>query len=81
MVSFGGEPGPSRTNRRCATMRRMTRKPNPTSDDPAQSERFREAARELGPDETGEAFERAFKKVARQKQSENAPSSDRTKEP
>jgi hypothetical protein len=33
-------------------------------DDPAQSKRFREAARELGPDETGEAFERAFMHVS-----------------
>jgi hypothetical protein len=29
-----------------------------------QSERFKETARELGVDETGEAFEKAFKKVS-----------------
>ena len=49
-------------------------KPAPPHDDPAQSERFREAARELGPDETGEAFERAFKKVAR-REKEREPTS------
>lgn len=38
-------------------------KPSTPRDDPEQSKRFAEAARELGPDETGEAFERAFKKV------------------
>ena len=32
--------------------------------DPEQSARFLEAAREAGVDETGEAFERAFEKVA-----------------
>lgn len=32
--------------------------------DPAQSARFIEAAREAGVDETGEAFERAFDRVA-----------------
>jgi hypothetical protein len=43
----------------------MTDKPTPPRDDPAQSKRFIDMARELGSDETGEAFERAFKKVAR----------------
>lgn len=33
-------------------------------DDPEQSKRFIEAARELSTDETGKAFERAFKRVA-----------------
>ena len=32
--------------------------------DPAQSERFLKAARQAGVDETGEAFERAFEKIA-----------------
>jgi hypothetical protein len=41
----------------------MPRKPKPKPDDPAQSKRFIEAAREHGTDETGEAFERAFEKV------------------
>jgi hypothetical protein len=34
-------------------------------DDSEQSRRFIDMARELGADETGEAFDRAFKKVAR----------------
>jgi hypothetical protein len=38
-------------------------KPKPKLTDKEQSERFKEAARELGVDETGAAFERAFKKV------------------
>ena len=45
----------------------MPRKPNPPPDDPAESKRFIDMARELGADEsdTGrEAFERTFKKVA-----------------
>jgi hypothetical protein len=40
-------------------------KPRPpkNADDKAQSERFIETARELGADDSGEKFERAFKKV------------------
>ena len=34
-------------------------------DDPEQSKRFIDMARELEPDETGEAFDKAFKTVAR----------------
>jgi hypothetical protein len=47
----------------------MARKPAPTPkrdakpDDPAQSKRFIEAAREVGADETEEGALRAFKKV------------------
>ena len=37
--------------------------------DPAQSERFLEAARQAGVDKTGEASERAFDKVARPRKS------------
>jgi hypothetical protein len=51
----------------------MPRKPNPKSDDPAQSKRFIEAARELETDETGEAFERVFKKVVPAKQPRPQP--------
>ena len=36
---------------------------HPTSPDKAQLDRFKQIARELGCDETGEAFERAFAKV------------------
>ena len=39
-------------------------KPKPKFTDKAESERFIEAARKLGIEETGEAFERAFTKVA-----------------
>ncbi len=49
----------------------MPRKPKPTRDDPAESKRFIDMARELGADEseTGrEAFERAFRKVVPAKQ-------------
>jgi hypothetical protein len=38
-------------------------KPKPKLTDKAQSERFIEAARKLGVEETGETFERAFSKV------------------
>jgi hypothetical protein len=41
----------------------MPRKPKPPPDDPEQSKRFIEAAREAGTDESPEAFERVFKKV------------------
>jgi hypothetical protein len=34
-----------------------------TRDNPEQSRRFEETARELGTDESGKAFERVFKKV------------------
>jgi len=45
----------------------MTAKSTPKPDDPEQSRRFVEMARELGPDETGEKFDRAFKKIAQPK--------------
>ena len=35
----------------------------PKPDDPEQSKRFVETARELEADETGEAFQRAFEKI------------------
>jgi hypothetical protein len=41
----------------------MGRKPNPKPDDPKQSKRFIEAARENETDETGKAFDRLFKKA------------------
>jgi hypothetical protein len=46
----------------------MPRKPKPQSDDPAQSKRFIDMAREVAADETEkgrEAFEQTFKKVVR----------------
>ncbi len=45
----------------------MPSKPKPAPDDPAQSKRFMDMAREIGADESDKgrkAFERAFKKVA-----------------
>ncbi len=40
-------------------------KPKPNLSDKEQSERFIETARELGVDESGKEFERAFNKVVR----------------
>jgi hypothetical protein len=39
------------------------KKAKPKLTDKEQSERFKEAARRLGVDESGEAFEKAFKKI------------------
>lgn len=50
-------------------------KPKPKQDDPAQSKRFIETAKELGVKEDPVAFERAFKKVVKS----GAPSPDRGK--
>ena len=41
------------------------KKAKPKLTDKEQSERFKEAARKLGVDESGEAFERAFSKIAK----------------
>lgn len=41
------------------------KKAKPKLTDKEQSERFKEIARELGVDESGEKFERAFKKVTK----------------
>jgi hypothetical protein len=38
-------------------------KPKPKLSDKEQSERFKETARELGVDESGETFEGAFKRI------------------
>ena len=42
----------------------MDTKQKPTQDDPAQSKRFIEAAREAEADETEKGADKAFKKVA-----------------
>lgn len=47
----------------CYDVGAMPRKPKPAPDDPEQSKRFTEMARELGADEDPKAFERAFKRV------------------
>ena len=48
-------------------MTRPTAKPVAKPNDPKQSKRFLEAAREVGADETEEGAERAFKKVISKK--------------
>ncbi len=45
----------------------------PPPDDPEQSKRFIDTAREVGADESPEAFERAFEKVVRPKDVERKP--------
>ena len=42
---------------------RSRKKPRPDADEKTQIERFKEAARKLGVDESEEAFERAFDKI------------------
>jgi hypothetical protein len=57
-------------------MIRQPPKPNKVpakATDPEQSERFIEAAREHGTDETGRAFERLFKKVVPVKRPNKPP--------
>ncbi|GIK50115.1 MAG: hypothetical protein KJZ75_01255 [Hyphomonadaceae bacterium] len=41
----------------------MPKKKDPPEDPKQQHERFKEAAREIGADESGKAFERTFGKV------------------
>jgi hypothetical protein len=45
----------------------MTGKPKRKPDDPAQSQRFIDAAKDAGVDETGDAFEKAFNKIVPEK--------------
>src|SRR5438067_3811454 len=54
-----GHPKVAQTKKRAA----MPRKPKPPRDDPEQSKRFIEIAREVEADGTKEEFERAFRKV------------------
>jgi hypothetical protein len=44
-------------------MQAMARKPTARPDDPEEYKRFFKTAREVGADESPEAFERAFKKI------------------
>lgn len=44
----------------------MPRKPKPSPDDPEQSKRFIDMAREVGAEEPNPDFERVFRKVAEQ---------------
>ncbi len=43
----------------------MPKKKDPPEDPKSQHERFKEAAREIGADESGKAFERVFEKAVR----------------
>jgi hypothetical protein len=52
----------------------MSRKPNPPRDDPEQSKRFIEIAREVQADGTKEDFDRAFKKVVSRSERPKKPS-------
>jgi hypothetical protein len=45
----------------------------PTADDPAGSQRFIDMAREVGVDESPEAFDRAFKRVVKPPKPKNQP--------
>jgi hypothetical protein len=51
-------------------MRAMTAKPKPKPDNPEQSARFLEAAKEAGVDPTAKEFEKAFRKIAPEKRKE-----------
>jgi hypothetical protein len=52
----------------------MSRKPKAPRDDPAESKRFIEMAREIEADERPETFDRAFEKVVSKKRSAAARS-------
>lgn len=47
----------------------MPKKKEPSKDEKPQSQRFIDAARESGADDSGEEFERAFKKIVPLKKS------------
>jgi len=46
----------------------MSRKPKPKLDNPEQSKRFIDAAKEAGVDETGQGFERALERIVPHRQ-------------
>jgi hypothetical protein len=58
----------------------MPRKHKLTPDDPEESKRFVEVARQLESDETGTAFERAFLTIARHKMSKPIKAEAKAKE-
>ncbi len=51
----------------------MTRKPERKPDDPEQSQRFKDTAKELGADDR-KALDRVFKKIATSKPPKDRPS-------
>jgi hypothetical protein len=58
----------------------MPRKPKPPPpDDPEQSKRFIKAAREIGTDESPEAFERVFKRIIRAREAPKPAAPSRRK--
>jgi|1185.fasta_scaffold21404_2 hypothetical protein len=66
----------------------MTEKPksqpkrkNPKPDNPEQSNRFIEAARQIEADESGEAFRRAFEKIVRREPKPEGPVAQNPKRP
>jgi hypothetical protein len=59
----------------------MPRKPNPPLDDPEQSKRFIEIAREVEANGTKEEFERAFKRVTRERARQAGGGEPRSRSP
>ena len=57
----------------------MPRKPKLVSDDPAQSKRFIDMAREVGAEQPNPNFERVFRKVAEQPKGAPMPSDRRSR--
>jgi hypothetical protein len=55
----------------------MTRKPTPPPDDPEQSKRFKEMAREVEAETANPDFDRIFRKVAEQSKGSPPKPSDR----
>jgi hypothetical protein len=58
-------------------MLRMPRKPKPRPDDPEQSKRFTDIAREVGAEQPSPDFERVFRKVAEQRKARPSKRQDR----
>jgi hypothetical protein len=54
----------------------MSRKPKPPPDDPKQSKRFVDMAREVGAEQPSPNFERVFQKVAEQPKGSPPKASD-----
>jgi hypothetical protein len=54
----------------------MPRKPKPPPDDPEQSKRFIEAAREIGTNESPEAFEQVFARATSKTRRRKVASND-----
>lgn len=59
----------------------MPKKRTPGLSDKEQSERFKETAREIGADESGKAFKRAFRKIISSKLPKGSQKPDQTQHP